>query len=1099
MKPLFAIIFGVLLNIQLSAQQDSLEFYDTKFILSKIFEAENNNDYEAAIQWIDKVNENDSIYNSLITNKVSYLLELEKYDEAIEICNKSLNEKNEFSYYYYLNLGVAYLRLKKYDKAIQTFNTALKEFPYQHMLYYNRGIAYEGLDNFKNAADDYIECIKINPFYQNAHLKLGFICYKNHQIAEALMCLNTYIFIDPENDFSLNLLSWLNTNVAAENKEENINIKISKDDKLFDEINLLIENYIALSKKYKYKNKIKLNIIKQTHLLLTQLQDFEGGDGFFSKTYVPFYRDIMKEGHFDGFVYHICQALQEGKYKSIVNANKAKIAAFVDWAIPKFYSYFSTRKMLIDGKEETVTFWLEDLKYLSAIGSMDLNTRKKTGPWQFYRPSGQLSTKGQFDENGERTGKWYWYHYNGKYKEILTFSEGKFNGIDSIFYDNGNLKIFAEYKDNLKNGNYYEYTAFGGMVEHSMYKDGKANGITKIYYPIGEGFIKYEATQKDNKIEGELIEKYDNGQIKTKSNFVDNSYEGPSETYFNDGKLYSKANYKEGKLEGKYIAYYRNGNVYKEGNYKDGVTVGEWKTYYEDGTPKYIENFDEKGKLNGHLMAYDMDGKLHYEYDYMKSDLVAYKYYDKKGNIIKESKKSKGKFWFEGYYPHGIKKLEGYYEFQGGQTGEWKYYDKDGILSSIEHYKDGNLEGLTTIYYPSGKISQKVFYKDGKKEGYYVSYYPNHVIKQQGYYKNDLAEGEWLTYFIDGTLQVKNYFHYDELQGKQYYYSPSGKLSSISIYNYGKEITYIYFDDKGNVIDTIHYDDKEPLKQILFPNKTVFKKGQYINGYAHGKHQWFFMNQKVNTEGEYFNHNKHGKWVWYYPNGKIETEGNYSYGDKHGTWKYYYENGKLEREETYKFDESIGTEKGYNENGTISYEVSFINGVKHGEQKLYSNNGELQLIRYYDYGIFKGYAYLGKDGKPVDMIPVNSSTYKVTGYFKNGNKSREYSVKNGEFDGKYIKYALNGNIIEDETYQNGDLIGEQKEYYANGKLKLLKNYNVGYLDGIQKYYHPNGKLKREESYKNGEKEGTWKYYDENERLIKEETYFDGKQMTEKVY
>ncbi len=568
MKKILSLLSVVTLFFSLHgyAQQNNYTFYSRQTIVDSVIKAEYAGNLEKAIEWINKLDENDSMYVALQTSKVSYLLDLEKYNEAIEICDKFLHSDQGYSYFFYLNKGVALLRLARQDnednpdpqklnKAVQVFTQAIKEFPYQHMLYFNRGVAYNEMKKYQQAADDFKQTIDINPFYASAHFQLGLLAYRAHNLAEAMLCFNAYLYNNPTSETSLNLLSWLNTNVAAANKEEKIKVQISKDDKAFDEINLLLENYVALQKKYKVKNKIKLNIVKQNHLLFEQLQNFEGNGGFFSRKYVPFFKKIFQGGYFDAYTYYIMQSLQDGsKYKKIIVANTAKIKEFVNWSIPEFYNNFSRHQITENGETREVYYFIENSKYLSAIGDMDFQSGIKNGKWQYFYSSGHLKAEGFYDENGKRTGVWKWYYQNGQVEEILEFKDGKFNGADTIFYENGNLKLIAHYKDGKKEGDYFEYTMYGGLVEHSIFKDGKVNGHTKLNYDLGEGFLHYEATQEEDEIEGELLEYYDSGEKRSVINFTDNKKQGESIIYYSNGQLYSKANYVDGKLEGDYIS-----------------------------------------------------------------------------------------------------------------------------------------------------------------------------------------------------------------------------------------------------------------------------------------------------------------------------------------------------------------------------------------------------------------------------------------------------------------------------------------------------------------------------------------------------------------
>lgn len=68
-------------------------------------------------------------------------LEEEKYNEAIEFFNKSLNIKSDLPYVYKFR-GEALLNIDKVDKAIEDFNKAIEMGDDDTSIYFNRAIAY---------------------------------------------------------------------------------------------------------------------------------------------------------------------------------------------------------------------------------------------------------------------------------------------------------------------------------------------------------------------------------------------------------------------------------------------------------------------------------------------------------------------------------------------------------------------------------------------------------------------------------------------------------------------------------------------------------------------------------------------------------------------------------------------------------------------------------------------------------------------------------------------------------------------------------------------------------------------------------------------
>ncbi|PWL24272.1 MAG: hypothetical protein DCO96_14825 [Fluviicola sp. XM-24bin1] len=66
----------------------------SEFVPYRVAEANASGDYMEIIRQIDKVPENDSVYTSLLVSKASALIELERYDEAIEVCDEGLKRSH---------------------------------------------------------------------------------------------------------------------------------------------------------------------------------------------------------------------------------------------------------------------------------------------------------------------------------------------------------------------------------------------------------------------------------------------------------------------------------------------------------------------------------------------------------------------------------------------------------------------------------------------------------------------------------------------------------------------------------------------------------------------------------------------------------------------------------------------------------------------------------------------------------------------------------------------------------------------------------------------------------------------------------------------
>ncbi len=1083
------ILFVTLFTSAIFYAQEKIEFIDYYDIVGKISKFKEKQEYVKGIEYLDKINPNDSLYESSLVTKSYYFLQDQKYDETIRIADIGLKIPYGYDRYsFLLNKGVALLRSKRYTEALGVYNEAIKEFPKNHLLFYNRAIVYEKLEKLEMAVKDYMQSIILNPFYADSHLQLGKICYTENKIGQALMTLNMYLFLNPDGEKSFNILSSVNTLVSTQNDIEPKGIVISKDDETFEDIDVIISNKIALNTNYKIKNKINIALTKQNHALFEQLEDYEGNEGFWDKKYVQFYKWIFENNHFDNFTYTISYAIQNPEFKKIINKNTPEIKTFVDLAYTKWKDIISNENMQVfEGEKQKVTH-LFDGYDLQAVGV--IKDGKKTGNWQMYNEQGKLTGKGRFDEQGKRIGEWTWYDDQGRISDKESYTNGVIEGKYISFYDNGKPKVTCNYKEGKLDGEYKMYNEKGALIEKKVFSKDQLNGEYRSYHRIGESAKNYIVNYKNGSPDGELEQYYAYGELFKKRSYTNGKINGVEQEYFNNGILKAEYTYVDGLPNGSYNSYHKNGAKSEVGTTTNGYYNGDWKLYYPDGTLMNEFSYEE-GELNGLYKEYDVDGKLHYEYVYRKDEFIEHKHFNKTGGIIKEAKKKKGEFYYQGYSPLGDMVTEGVYDVKGGKKGEWKYYE-NGAMVDKGTYADNMLQDKYFEFYKSGQKKAITTYKNDSLVGYYVKYYKNGTIFKQGWHKNDASHGTWISYYHDGKIKEKKFYHKGRLHGIQEFYSVEGKLSSKSMYEYGDLVSEILYTPNGDVLQEITYDRKEKnytlaLKQY---NGTTYSSTDYVYGMKHGNYvRYNFEGEKV-IEGGFFNGKFHGTWTWYYDNGQISLKGDYYHGEAIDEWKEFYEDGQLEEKYTYASGELHGIAEIYSNEGILTRTTKYNNGKLHGERHFYSPEGKLQLVRYYHNDKIIGYSYNDTNGKLKSMIPIENYTHKIKAYFDNGKPSITMEFKNGMLVNEFKAYYYSGQLERQAMYKDGDNHGVHIFYYANGVVKKEMDYLHDLLHGTYKKYHPNGKLKEERSYLNDSRSGPTKYFDNNGKLIKERFYFN---------
>lgn len=1082
---------SLILSLLCSAQE-KIPFIDYASVYEKVIETSENGDYEKTIEHLNQISKNDSTYCSVLVSKSYYLMSLKRYEDAIALTNEGLNtDCYDLHSSYYINKVASYLRQDKSQEALNTCEAGLKRFPQNKTLWYNKGVSLEGIGKIEEAVAAYQKTIILDPYYRKSYLQLGNICYKQELISQALMCFNMYLLLKPDADNAFDTLKSLNNVVQSKNENsKDPGIAVSADDESFEEIDLILNNRIALNEKYDTGNEIKIALTKQNHALLESLKSFSGNGGFWDSKFVPYYQWVVDQGLFDAFTYTLSYSIENEAYKKIIEKEIDEIQEFLDLSKEKWVEIVTNNTIMKNGKKENLKYYFED-GYTKGIGGKEKNFI--VGPWKLFKDNGRLTAQGSFNANGKRNGIWKFYNEQGKIGESAEYVDGELNGENRVFYDNGKQKVVAIYKDDNLDGEYLYYSKNGALLQKKYFKNGKLHGMFKSFHNVGEELIESEAEYINGNLEDKYKEYFPTGKLRSEITFKNGKAEGQETKYYLNGVLEMDLNSKNGFVDGYYKLFHSNGSPKEVGQTSEGNYIGHWQTFYSNGNLKSDFNNDAKGQTDGEYKYYDIDGKLHYIFEYRKGEFVAYKYFDKEGKVIEENRKKGGEFYFKGYSPYGKIKSEGLYDIKGGKKGKWRYYSNHGVLTDEAIYVDNKLQGDYKGYYTSGELLSISQYRNDTLNGYHANYHKNGKIKSQGWYKNNNIHGEWRTYTPDGVVNEINFYHKGLLHGEQLLFSGKGVKTQLGIYNYGDQVKDIYYDINGDVLFSINHENDREKYELVYQhhNKKPSTKFTYVNGVKHGPYSFFDFYGRKTTEGHYLNGELHGELIWYHNNGNVETKANYVNGKLHGDYTYHYEDGSLESKFYYRLGELQDEVINYYPNGNVKSKGIYHDDKRHGRREDYSPNGKLQLVRFYEHGRFVGYSYLDKNSNEIPMVPINNESGKISTYYDNGNISREMEYKNGYLIDGFKEYYYSGKLLEEASYIHGEFNGKRMEYFPNGTIKKERHYSLGDLNGVVKEYFENGNLKKEETYLYGVKEGVTKMYDIDGKLLLEETYFNG--------
>ena len=101
-----------------------------------------------------------------------------------------------------------------------------------------------------------------------------------------------------------------------------------------------------------------------------------------------------------------------------------------------------------------------------------------------YTDRGFIQEEAEY-KAGKRHGITTWYLYGEKMQGpkyvMYTYQDGKFEGVQETYYENGNIKTQKMFSNNVQNGPAIEYYEDGRVKSEANYKNGKLRGRVKEY------------------------------------------------------------------------------------------------------------------------------------------------------------------------------------------------------------------------------------------------------------------------------------------------------------------------------------------------------------------------------------------------------------------------------------------------------------------------------------------------------------------------------------------------------------------------------------------------------------------------------------------
>lgn len=227
----------------------------------------------------------------------------------------------------------------------------------------------------------------------------------------------------------------------------------------------------------------------------------------------------------------------------------------------------------------------------------------------------------------------------------------------------------------------------GNLVATVSFNDQNLkSGPAKQYYWSDDSPLKIEENFINDKLEGEVKEYYENGNISYIGNYVNGERTGSWQYfYLDDNKLYSKSNYVNDKLEGTYQRFTKDSTLLITCNYSNDKLHGPYESYSDDGNLIY-KGVYVKGEPDGEWINNHKNGKLYQKKKWDNGKLIdVFACYDEKGKKLDKGNFANG---------NGILNV---YDKDGNFTKSLKYKNGDEVVDYYENQQDSLLFNTISI------------------------------------------------------------------------------------------------------------------------------------------------------------------------------------------------------------------------------------------------------------------------------------------------------------------------------------------------------------------------------------------------------------------
>ena len=233
-------------------------------------------------------------------------------------------------------------------------------------------------------------------------------------------------------------------------------------------------------------------------------------------------------------------------------------------------------------------------------------------------------------------------------------------------------------------------------------------------------------------------------------------------------------------------------------------------------------------------------------------------------------------------------------------TPVWVDYDGSRVIlnSARGRRKDKNME----------KWCERVDdHGEHVRHGPYVEIYEGGGKREYGRFRDGKRDGTWSRWH------------------------PSGKIDAITLWDYGKPVSFEAWHDSGQ----------------------KWEQGSFVDGFKQGPWLRWHENGQKELEANYDHGTLERLYTMWHDNGQKEQQGEYKHGIREGLWVAWHRNGQKRQEILFHTGKPDDWYRAWHENGQQAEQALFHDGKPEGEYVLWHDNGQKEEEGSYHNGMIR--------------------------------------------------------------------------------------------------------------------------------------------------